>query len=1757
MMFSSIKKIQNAHLRIYDFFNYYSHFSSSKIFKPFTFLIFLYAINFYTSHNSFATNYYIALNGRSSGDGSKGNPWDMVTGLSGNHGSPGDTIFVRGGTYRGQFVSELRGTSSRNIVLAQHPGEIAILDGNGGASNTATLSIEGNYATYYGFQVMNSSSKRYTSQSGSFPSDIQFGDGIRVYGSYVKLISLIVKDNLGNGIGFWKSSTNSEIYGCLIYNNGWQGSDRGHGPGIYTQNDNGTKLIRDNIMFGGFGRAIQIYGVNGGLNGFDINGNAIFNTSTLAKGSTASIIIGGESKADNVTIRNNYIYRGFSASGNGVQVHYGNTINGRLTMQNNKFIGGSPALSIKDWEQVSFSGNTVFGSTQIVDFSVHDTYLKNYSWNNNSYHTTNTSNSMDGFTYDYWKKLFGFDGSSKFVTNRPSNDIVLKPHAYVKGSGTIVIVNYAGNSSVDVDLSRILSNGAEYEIRDVENYNASPIITGKYSGGTVRIPMNLTATEKPNGVSSAPHSDSGFGVFVVSTKGKVSATAPVVVNTAPTLNGINDPQAINEDATVQTISLSGISAGGNDKQELKVTATSDNTTLLPHPSVTYTSPNATGTLRYTPAANRWGTANITVKVDDGGSTNNTITRTFKVTVNPINDAPTLNALNNVSVAGNSSTQTINLAGITAGPFENQKLTITATSSITSLIPNPTVTYSSPNATGSLRFTPAANKSGSAVITVTVTDDGSSTAPNVNKFTRTFTINVGALANKQPTLNPINNPTAINEDAPQQTINLTGITAGEGESQTLKVTATSDNTALIPHPSVQYTSPNTSGSIKYTPAANRSGTANITVKVDDGGSANNTITRTFRVTVNEINDAPHLNAIANLSVPGNSPAKTINLSGIHAGPFETQTLTITAASNNTALIPNPSIGYSSPSATGSLTFTPVANKSGSAVITVRVTDNGPGTAPHVNSFTRSFTVTVSAPAVAANKPPTLNSLNNVTINENAPAQNVNISGITSGGENQTLKVTATSDNTSLIPNPGVQYTSPNNSGSIRFTPAANRSGSANITVKVDDGGSANNVITRTFKVTVNGVNKAPQINSISNITVPVNSAARTINLSGITAGPNENQNLKITATSSNTSLIPNPSIGYSSPASTGTLTFTPELNKNGTAVITVRVTDDGPGTAPNVNTFTRNFTITISGGTTAVSSNPPTINSLNDINQVLENSDTRTVNLSGISAGSGNMASLKISATSDQPGIIPNPVVDYKTSSNTGSLKFKPAAYKTGTATITVRVNNGNSKDNITTRTFKVNVVPVNKQPTLNELSDLKIKMNADNQTVNLRGISAGPNEKQNLTIRVRSNNTSLIPTPTVNYSSPNSAGTIRFKPAANQTGLAIITVEVRDNGPGNAPHKNSISRSFAVTVERTTNSEENTDNNAISEVVTLNLMNTVNNTVIFELKDGMTINTKDLPVRLDQLNIDALVNKTTKGSVVFGFNNNSRYTIENHAAFAIAGNTGPNFHKWDGLKPGNHTISATVFSEKYGRGTKSKTYTVNVKIVDDLQGSPFGDIISLHLINAYNDDILFELVEGMTIDVTKLPMALDQLNIRAVSSSTNTGSVIFGFNGNNNYKLENIAPYVIGGNVSNNYYKWAGLKMGKNTVTATTYSSSHGKGTKGDSYTVSFTIVDSKLASKAKTLSDDQIKFDVLKFWPNPVQDQLSIKFFAPDVNDSNAEILINNINGQLVHSMNTEVREGENEVIVDTSDMKGGVYIVTIINNFSKVNLRIIKADN
>ena len=148
-----------------------------------------------------------------------------------------------------------------------------------------------------------------------------------------------------------------------------------------------------------------------------------------------------------------------------------------------------------------------------------------------------------------------------------------------------------------------------------------------------------------------------------------------------------------------------------------------------------------------------------------------------------------------------------------------------------------------------------------------------------------------------------------------------------------------------------------------------------------------------------------------------------------------------------------------------------------------------------------------------------------------------------------------------------------SRTVSITPLANQSGFSLVTLIVNDG--SGNSASNTFLVTVTSVNDAPTLAGIPDLSLVINAGPQTVNLSGIGSGaPNESQALMVTATSSNPSLIPNPTVNYSSPASLGSLTFTPASGVTGSVVITVKVMDDGGTDRGGSNSITRTFIVTV-------------------------------------------------------------------------------------------------------------------------------------------------------------------------------------------------------------------------------------------------------------------------------------------------------------------------------------------------------------------------------------------------------------------------------------------------------------------------------------------------------------------------------------------------------------------------------------------------------
>ena len=269
-----------------------------------------------------AADFYASPTGTTStavGTGTITNPWALQTALAQPATvHPGDTIWLRGGTYRGKYVSFLTGASTAPIVVRSYPGEWAKIDsGVGTPGMKEILSIAGSYSWFWGFEIMSSDPKRQSTEDGPWPTDINRGACVgTTNGVGAKLINLVCHD-AAEGFELWQESSNLEAYGNIVYNNGWRGAtDRGHGHGIYAQNANGSKFITDNIILQSYDINVQIYGSAAPLNNFVVDGNIIYQAAKVMTGGTAlELIFGGSQVATNALFRNNAVY---SKDGRGV-----------------------------------------------------------------------------------------------------------------------------------------------------------------------------------------------------------------------------------------------------------------------------------------------------------------------------------------------------------------------------------------------------------------------------------------------------------------------------------------------------------------------------------------------------------------------------------------------------------------------------------------------------------------------------------------------------------------------------------------------------------------------------------------------------------------------------------------------------------------------------------------------------------------------------------------------------------------------------------------------------------------------------------------------------------------------------------------------------------------------------------------------------------------------------------------------------------------------------------------------------------------------------------------------------------------------------------------------------------------------------------------------------------------------------------------------------------------------------------------------
>lgn len=293
-----------------------------------------------------------------------------------------------------------------------------------------------------------------------------------------------------------------------------------------------------------------------------------------------------------------------------------------------------------------------------------------------------------------------------------------------------------------------------------------------------------------------------------------------------------------------------------------------------------------------------------------------------------NQPPTLDPIVNLTINVDSGPQTVALSGITSGGTnEIQTLVVTAGSSNPGLIPNPAVNYTTPHTTGTLTIAPAANTIGTANITVTV-NDGQATN---NTFSRSFTVTV----NDPPTLSAISNqatPAGMTTAPIPFTVSDT-----ETPASNLTVWATSSLPTLVPESSIHFDGNDSNRTVTITLPPGLTNDVRITIAVGDGSA---TATSSFWLSVAQARPAadtpPLISGIPDQAVVTNTATPPIPFT-IYDPDLPASNLVVTAVSSTPTLVPLANIVIGGRDTNRTVTIRPAPGQSGSADITLWVSD----------------------------------------------------------------------------------------------------------------------------------------------------------------------------------------------------------------------------------------------------------------------------------------------------------------------------------------------------------------------------------------------------------------------------------------------------------------------------------------------------------------------------------------------------------------------------------------------------------------------------------------------------------------------------------------------------------------------------------------------------------------------------------------------------------------------------------------------------
>ena len=871
--------------------------------------------------------------------------------------------------------------------------------------------------------------------------------------------------------------------------------------------------------------------------------------------------------------------------------------------------------------------------------------------------------------------------------------------------------------------------------------------------------------------------------------GGVAAQASGPVLTLPT-----SPTVVEDSSTDLDI---GVTDSAVSIFTVTMTATSSNTNLISNSSLAFGGSGTNRLLSIRPKLHQYGATTITVIASDSQPA--TTTNTFTLTVDFTNYPPEfLTSIGDQTRNENAPSTNFSFS-ISDLETAVTALTVTATSSNTTLVPNANLVITGTGTNRVLHLTQATNENGTTLIELVVTDGGGATDTN------DFLLTVRGV-NQAPTFTlSTNRLTYVEDFGPVVLSNfVSNVSSGppdqSSESNYFVLKYTTNFYAQAP-------ALDTNGTLTFQVATNISGTNTIAFALFNSGSTTNggknSVTNTVTLDVPFVNQAPSFALSTNLLLVGEETLAVTNvgfLTNIVAGPsneisqtWTFATTTTTNSATNAVFTLLPSLGTH-----GTLTFHPAAHSYGTNTVTVVMTDSGGTANGGVNAYTNSFQIGV----VQTNHAPVIVVATNFNLLENAASgltATVNVWDYDTQSTNLILVPTSLNTNIANISVTGTNVASATNAVfTVTFAPVTNANGTATIQLVASENGLAT---TNSLTLAVGAVNQAPSFALSTNLLLVGEETLAVTNvgfLTNIVAGPtNEISQTWTFATTTQTNSATNavftllPSIGTH-----GNLTFHLAAHSYGTNTVTVVMTDSGGTNNGGINTYSNSFQIGVTQ-----TNHAPVIVATNTIN-ILENAIsglTATVNVWDYDPQSTNLI---LVPTSLNTNIATVSVTGTNVASATNAvftLTFAPVTNANGSATIQlVASENGLA----TTNSLTLAVGAVNQAPSFTVSTNLLLVGEETLAVTNvgfLTNIVAGPTNEISQTWTFAATTVTNSATNAVFTQLPaiGTHGNLTFHLAAHSYGTNTVTVVMTDSGGTNNGGINTYSNSFQIGVTQT------------------------------------------------------------------------------------------------------------------------------------------------------------------------------------------------------------------------------------------------------------------------------------------------------------------------------------------------------------------------